>query len=267
MLRLLAPRARLPAHAPARLDSVLRRTRASAPAPVVAARRTMAYELTFAEELHELSVTKGKPIMARKEKTPLPFPVFEVHDTSNTQKEVPAAFVQRVTLVMCSHRAIGAETFRSWAVPFAARVSGNNLKGTKIVQLSMIDHYFMRIFRSWILKDMKKNIEDKDKHLKQTLLLRIGDVKEIREQLGLGNRLVGYVFLVDHLGQVRWRASGEASAEDLAFCWLMLDRLIIERTEFMRIAKLTPKLPPPPKVPPPGAPPPGAPPPALPDKA
>lgn len=41
-----------------------------------------------------------------------------------------------------------------------------------------------------------------------------GDEKVATDQLGMSNRLTGYVFLVDEEGRVRWQASGKLMEEE-----------------------------------------------------
>lgn len=59
---------------------------------------------------------------------------------------------------------------------------------------------------------------------------------EIRENVGLLNSKVGYVYLVDSQCRIRWAGSGEAQDDEKEGLAKGLQRLILEKTEPKRIA-------------------------------
>ncbi|KAL2654259.1 hypothetical protein R1flu_022387 [Riccia fluitans] len=59
-------------------------------------------------------------------------------------------------------------------------------------------------------------------------LYAFGDLYYLRKELGIPNMLSGYVFLVDTKGRVRWRASGFATAEELASMISCIERFLGE---------------------------------------
>lgn len=59
-----------------------------------------------------------------------------------------------------------------------------------------------QLLKFLLLNGQKSNIE-RERHGQS--FLRFGSTEEIREGMGIDNRMVGYVFLVDRKGRMRWR--------------------------------------------------------------
>lgn len=85
-----------------------------------------------------------------------------------------------------------------------------------------------QLLKFLLLNGQKSNIE-RERHGQS--FLRFGNTEEIREGMGIDNRMVGYVFLVDRKGRMRWRYvtrwEGKESNEITAFyIFLSLNRLL-----------------------------------------
>ena len=186
-------------------------------------------ELSLVEELREIRVTDGKPVMARREPPSVVFPAFGALDVDGSDVELPRMLRQRVTLVGVSMRQIGAKHLKSWSEPFARRVhlSPRANDHTGMVHVSLVENPILRLFKSWLLRDLRK--AETDLSLQRRSCLRIGDVSEIRKTLGVDNRLVGYVFLLDHEGKVHFRGSGLATEAELEQLFDVAHELVAER--------------------------------------
>lgn len=182
---------------------------------LASASRVRRRELSLVEELREIRVTEGKPVMARREANDVAFPTFEALDVDGSTVTIPGVLRQRVTLVGVSMRQIGAKNLRTWSDPFAKRVhlSPRAHDHTAMLHVSVVENPLLKLFKSWLLKDLRK--AETDLSLQRRSCLKIGDVGEIRKVLEVDNRLVGYVFLLDHEGKVRFRGSGVATEEEL----------------------------------------------------
>ena len=193
-------------------------------------------ELSIVEELREIRVTDGKPVMARREAAEVTFPAFDALDVDGSEVRVPGMLRQRVTLVGVSMRQIGAKSLRSWSEPFARRVhlSPRAHEHTGMLHVSLVENPFLRLFKSWLLRDLRK--AETDLSLQRRSCLRVGDVSEIRATLGIENRLVGYVFLLDHEGKVHFRGSGEANEAELKILFDVALKLV-ERREGLGVAE------------------------------
>ncbi|KAL2623847.1 hypothetical protein R1flu_008092 [Riccia fluitans] len=91
-------------------------------------------------------------------------------------------------------------------------------QSVELLQVSVVDSWFLslRSVRSLLLKSMSSPVLSTGSQPPGRTLYAFGDSYYFRKELGIPNMLSGYVFLVDTKGRVRWRASGFATAEELA---------------------------------------------------
>ena len=188
-------------------------------------------ELSFAEELMQHRKTQGKTIAARREDGAVAFPPFDAVDVDGTAVAFPALLKRRVTLVGVSFRAIGAAQSREWLEPFGRRVylTYRGMAHTATAHCSLIEQPVFRFtwLRNWLLRDLRKAATDIS--LNTWNCLKIGDVAPIRQELGLDNRLVGYVYLLDQEGRVRFRGSGSPTEEELQLLFQVTEECVSER--------------------------------------
>ena len=175
--------------------------------------------------------TQGKTIVARREDGAVAFPTFDAVDVDGTAVAFPALLKRRVTLVGVSFRAIGAAQSREWLEPFGRRVylTYRGMAHTATAHCSLIEQPVFRFtwLRNWLLRDLRKAATDIS--LNTWNCLKIGDVAPIRQQLGLDNRLVGYVYLLDQEGRVRFRGSGSPTEDELQLLFQVTEECVSER--------------------------------------
>ena len=188
-------------------------------------------ELSFAEELMQHRKTQGKTVAARREDGAVAFPPFDAVDVDGTAVAFPALLKRRVTLVGVSFRAIGAAQSREWLEPFGRRVylTYRGMAHTATAHCSLIEQPVFRFtwLRNWLLRDLRKAATDIS--LNTWNCLKIGDVAPIRQELGLDNRLVGYVYLLDQEGRVRFRGSGSPTEDELQLLFQVTEECVSER--------------------------------------
>ena len=205
--------------------------RAQAPLARYGRQSSTRRELSFAEELMQHRKTQGKTIVARREDGAVAFPTFDAVDVDGTAVAFPALLKRRVTLVGVSFRAIGAAQSREWLEPFGRRVylTYRGMAHTATAHCSLIEQPVFRFtwLRNWLLRDLRKAATDIS--LNTWNCLKIGDVAPIRQQLGLDNRLVGYVYLLDQEGRVRFRGSGSPTEDELQLLFQVTEECVSER--------------------------------------
>lgn len=149
------------------------------------------------------------------------------------------------TLVGVSFRQYGYEMLPSWCGPFEERT------GFAQVQLSVVDSFLFSLMQGYVLNGLKSTVPE---HRFQDTFVSFGAAGsgELREALGIDNRLTGYVFLVDGAGRVRWRGSGAATPVELdalVRCAKDLNRQSRDaasgknRSEYAKVGKAQPKKP------------------------
>ena len=205
--------------------------RAQAPLARYGRQSSTRRELSFAEELMQHRKTQGKTVAARREDGAVAFPTFDAVDVDGTAVAFPALLKRRVTLVGVSFRAIGAAQSREWLEPFGRRVylTYRGMAHTATAHCSLIEQPVFRFtwLRNWLLRDLRKAATDIS--LNTWNCLKIGDVAPIRQELGLDNRLVGYVYLLDQEGRVRFRGSGSPTEDELQLLFQVTEECVSER--------------------------------------
>ena len=205
--------------------------RAQAPLARYGRQSSTRRELSFAEELMQHRKTQGKTVAAMREDGAVAFPTFDAVDVDGTAVAFPALLKRRVTLVGVSFRAIGAAQSREWLEPFGRRVylTYRGMAHTATAHCSLIEQPVFRFtwLRNWLLRDLRKAATDIS--LNTWNCLKIGDVAPIRQELGLDNRLVGYVYLLDQEGRVRFRGSGSPTEDELQLLFQVTEECVSER--------------------------------------
>ena len=218
-------------HASSMRRTALLLRRAQAPLARYGRQSSTRRELSFAEELMQHRKTQGKTVAARREDGAVAFPTFDAVDVDGTAVAFPALLKRRVTLVGVSFRAIGAAQSREWLEPFGRRVylTYRGMAHTATAHCSLIEQPVFRFtwLRNWLLRDLRKAATDIS--LNTWNCLKIGDVAPIRQQLGLDNRLVGYVYLLDQEGRVRFRGSGSPTEDELQLLFQVTEECVSER--------------------------------------
>ena len=218
-------------HASSTRRTALLLRRAQAPLARYGRQSSTRRELSFAEELMQHRKTQGKTIVARREDGAVAFPTFDAVDVDGTAVAFPALLKRRVTLVGVSFRAIGAAQSREWLEPFGRRVylTYRGMAHTATAHCSLIEQPVFRFtwLRNWLLRDLRKAATDIS--LNTWNCLKIGDVAPIRQELGLDNRLVGYVYLLDQEGRVRFRGSGSPTEDELQLLFQVTEECVSER--------------------------------------
>jgi mitochondrial ATPase complex subunit ATP10 len=155
--------------------------------------------------------------------TPVSFPF--------TGPSAPAA-----SLVCIAFRAGAQEMIEAWAEPFS-RTAASQLKDSEqgeeeqqqpltsskssnknfaLVELALIESVVMGIwpFRNIL---MKNGGASQGKYAMPATYLYhfVRDTETIRNALQMTNRLTGYIYLLDSLGRVRWRGSGNPSSIEI----------------------------------------------------
>ncbi|KAJ3134679.1 Mitochondrial ATPase complex subunit atp10 [Physocladia obscura] len=113
----------------------------------------------------------------------------------------------KVTLVAFFFNALGEPHVKSYIKPLKAEIPD-----IPIVQLNIEEDWSkswaLQVFERWI----KRNVP---KEMHATYLIHRGSIISERTKIGMDNKLVGWVHLVDSIGRVRWSAHGPAEEEEI----------------------------------------------------
>lgn len=117
------------------------------------------------------------------------------------------------SLVCLAFRAGAQPMLEAWASPFSEHFQGRS--GVALYELAIVEGMVLRM---WPFKQLllRSGAGAAAKYaLPCRHLHHFGDMQALRQALQLTNLLTGYVFLVDSRGRLRWRGSGNPSAQEL----------------------------------------------------
>lgn len=94
-------------------------------------------------------------------------------------------------------------------------------------QINLQENPLKSFLVSMFLSSLRSQIPPRQQ---PTYLLSHQSLEYLREPMGMTNKHVGYVFLVDWEGRIRWAGCGWASPEEeeglRRCCWVLRDRLV-----------------------------------------
>lgn len=169
------------------------------------------------DDFKQLRDTRGKlfrgsanllPISARS----LRFPDVRVSDGKEEYKGITEVFDSpKTALLVCVACREGAQPMiDAWTGPFDAWISSQEKEDLSvgIVEMSVVDSFVMSMwpFRSFL---KQAGFEDKYSRVDARSVFLFGGRDGYQEVLDMfENRLIGYVYLVDRGGRIRWRGCG-----------------------------------------------------------
>jgi mitochondrial ATPase complex subunit ATP10 len=175
--------------------------------------------------LKDLKRTGEKPVLANpeliEEASAQVFPTISgVRSLSGQVVTFPAHFVRKnrahdveaqCTLLAISFRDFGFRQLPSWIDPFTAAFSKHDR--VEVLKLNVANNWFDRFFLRPIIAMLNRRNTDPAEH--DTTFLHFGNTDHLCDALRMRNILVGYVFLLDGIGRVRFAGSGEATEEEV----------------------------------------------------
>lgn len=79
------------------------------------------------------------------------------------------------------------------------------------MQVNLQENLLKSLLVSMFLASIRKTVPE---HLQPTYLVSSQNLEYIRDPLGMVNKHIGYVFLLDERMRVRWAACGDAKPEE-----------------------------------------------------
>jgi mitochondrial ATPase complex subunit ATP10 len=176
--------------------------------------------------LKDLKRTGEKPVLANEslidEKTAKRFPeVKGARSLSGDLVDFPAHFLRKnrsrdpeaqCTLLAISFRDYGFRQLPSWIGPFTEALGMHDR--VEVMKINVANDWFVRYFLRPVVTYLNKRYTDPKEHDSTFMYFRKTD--ELCDTLRMRNVMVGYVFLLDGIGRVRFAGSGEATDEEVS---------------------------------------------------
>lgn len=136
------------------------------------------------------------------------FPEIKGHSLAGSEVAIPGAAAGRIALISVAFERHAQEMLDSWSEPFVRKFGGNETYVT--YELPVIDAFWPRLMSFSIDAGMRSGIP-REKH--PYVVTYYGDSTAFRQALEISDRSLGYVYLLDHQGVIRWAGSGYANDE------------------------------------------------------
>ncbi|KAI9190329.1 Mitochondrial ATPase complex subunit atp10 [Blastocladiella emersonii ATCC 22665] len=188
------------------------------------------YRESYWKDLQELNKTKGKLYIASdkltKPQSAVRFPSLMVNplDAPNTKIDLLSRIQGQVTLVTFAFNTYGDKHTKTFELPFRT-----GYPNVPVAQVSLAD----TPAKSWILKmhvPYTARVVAKPLH-PWYFVSMFESLDAPLDHLAVTNRYLGWVFLVDANGRIRWRAHGMATPEELAALGRGTQMLLNEQEE------------------------------------
>lgn len=135
------------------------------------------------------------------------FPEVESKSLSGDKVKIPADLKGDINLISVAFVREAQAMIDSWIEPFQKMCEGRSA-----YELPMIDGYFWKIFSGFIDEGMKAGIPN-EKH--DHVVTYYGDTSEFRKELGIDDKSLAYVYLLDENGKILWSGKGFADEEGI----------------------------------------------------
>ncbi|KAL1507141.1 hypothetical protein AB1Y20_007994 [Prymnesium parvum] len=133
----------------------------------------------------------------------IPFPAFECEPLVGERATLLKVFGDGITLLGCAGSKFSQEMVDSWLLGTrAAMATGDGASELNIVWLSLVDSFALGFLRRPLMAAMRMSVPPERQSLFYTYF---GDSTQIRTQLKMENKFLGYVCVIDR-GLVRWIA-------------------------------------------------------------
>jgi len=133
------------------------------------------------------------------------FPRITAKALSGKEVTIPDDVEGELTLIGVAFVRGAQGMLDSWVRYFQELCSGKN-----VYELPMIEGGFWKIFSGFIDEGMRSGIPD-EKH--DYVVTYYGDASKFREKLGMDDKNLGYVFLLDEDGNILFKGEGYADEE------------------------------------------------------
>jgi len=134
------------------------------------------------------------------------FPEIHGHSLAGQQVTIPDAASGRIALILVAFERQAQGMLDSWNEPFVQKFGGN--EGYVTYELPIIDAFLPRMLSFSIDAGMRSGIP-KEKH--PYVVTYYGDSTELRQALDIRDRSLGYAYLLDRRGAIRWAGKGYAT--------------------------------------------------------
>ncbi|XP_062505703.1 uncharacterized protein LOC134182322 [Corticium candelabrum] len=176
----------------------------------------------YVAELKEFRANGAKrseaPTTICEQKDGLQFPAFDCITLSQRRVSLPQDFMDRTTLVLLSMRGVGLTMCDTYRQSFVSEFQDPNLHLFSL-EICLVDNWFFRLIRNTLESRLREKLKPSTRH--DQFVCQLTNARTIRSSLSIHNSLIGYAFLVDHSGLVRWSAHGkptETELKSMNFC-------------------------------------------------
>ncbi len=144
------------------------------------------------------------------EVTGMKFPEIKATSLAGSEVTLPDSAEGYVTLVAIAFERQAQGILDSWLAPFSENFGDTT--GATFYEVPMIEGFWGKMFSKTIDDGMRRGIPE-EKH--KNVVTYYGDTGEYRRILSMDDKSLGYVFLLDRDGFIRWRGQGFATVEGI----------------------------------------------------
>ncbi len=135
------------------------------------------------------------------------FPKMQGRSLAGSDVAFPDAALGRIALISVAFERHAQGMLDSWSEPFVQKFGGD--EAYVAYELPIIDAFWPRLISFSIDAGMRSGIP-RERH--PYVVTYYGDSTDLRQALGISDRSLGYAYLLDRHGVIRWAGNGYATA-------------------------------------------------------
>ncbi|KAI3631497.1 hypothetical protein MIR68_010380 [Amoeboaphelidium protococcarum] len=187
---------------------------------------------SFKREITEFAQNQGKYYFGASQLIPLSkaqkMPEIAGHDLNQNKSSLFRIVKQqdaKVSLVLIKMRQSGESQLQMWRDAFKQQVMNGTSDNKKVgvVDVVVYESPYMSMFGWLFTRQLRAAVDVKDR---VSYLQHYGPLTKERLQLDIKNSLIGWVFLLDQHGNIRWKAHGTPLQEELDMMNKMVKQLL-----------------------------------------
>lgn len=179
---------------------------------------------SYFADMHEMRKHGGKMYYAStqlmsKDDTGY-MPMYEGKDLYGNKVNITMKLRNKISLMSFVFAKSGELHVNTFIEPFLKKFKDD--KDAQLIEVNVQENFLKQFIVKAFVPSIRKSLPAERK---ENYMLLMQDISRSRKYLDMTNQYIGYVFLIDQEGLIRWTAHGEATKEEVANMLAMTDYL------------------------------------------
>ncbi|KAI8979942.1 ATPase assembly factor ATP10, partial [Pilobolus umbonatus] len=185
---------------------------------------------SYFSDVHEMRQHGGKMYYAStqlmKQEQAGYMPRLEGQDLNRKKVTTTDKLPGKISLMTYAYARFGETHVDTFIKPFLNKFKDE--KDVQLIEVNVQENFLKQQLVKAFVPYIRRNIAPERK---ENYILLMKDISRVRKYLDMTNQYIGYVYLIDQNGRIRWTAHGEATEEEVANMLAMTEYLVQKKNE------------------------------------